>query len=111
MLGGKVSGMAMFTTDQAVVIMTKKESNAYSLSAIRPRKKMVTQFAPLSYSTYGHTICTVYAGGETQEFLGKENACKHSRIKGKVNFKKIKNISETAILREVRRQSCSTAHT
>ena len=38
MLCGKVSGGTILTTDQAAVMMTKKGSNAYSLSAIRPRK-------------------------------------------------------------------------
>ena len=39
MLCGKVSGVTMFTTDLAVVITTKKGSDAYSLSSIKPRKK------------------------------------------------------------------------
>ena len=54
MLCGKVSGVKMFTTDLAVVITTKKGSDAYSLSSIKPRKK-VAQFAPL-YPTTHHTI-------------------------------------------------------
>ena len=54
-LRGKVFGVAMFTTYQAIVVMTKKGSNAYSLSADRPRKK-VAQFAPLS-PTYLLKVC------------------------------------------------------
>ena len=38
-LCGEVSGVTMFTTDPAVVIVTKKGSNEYSLSAIKPSKK------------------------------------------------------------------------
>ena len=39
-LCGKVSGATMFTTGEAVVIMTKTGSSVCSLLAIRPRKKV-----------------------------------------------------------------------
>ena len=58
-LCGKVSGVKMFTTGQAVVIMTKKGSNAYTLLAIRPRK-MVAQLTLLSHK---HSKSVATTGG------------------------------------------------